>query len=203
MALGPFSEADPLDAARIAAEAAAEPAARLRAQRAEHPPPIWVDRPRGSYRGAALLGALCVLGTALLLYDLELVWRAAPVRTEGRITFAAPMRGVDGWYWFAVRYDSAEALLMVAKSNRPYVGDPVTVMTHTRYFRAHVHSVLSPSAAPDRPPYFVEPPHTLGINGLIGAVGAVLSGVLATVQWRLARSQARRTRDWLDGRTSR
>ncbi len=182
MALGPFGESDPLDAARIAAEAAAGPAARLRAHR---PPPIWVDRPRGSYGGATLLGALSILGVALLLYDLELVGRSAPMPTAGNVTFVSPTQGWDDWYWIAVRYDSEEALLAVQSPRPPGVGESIRVTTHVRYFRRHVHSLFTEGSPT---PFFVEPPHTLGVNGLIGGVAATLCGALAIVQWRLTRA---------------
>lgn len=186
MAFGPAHESDPLDSHRVRVEEAAEPEARLRGYR---PIPGWVDRPRGSLWGALFLAVFALLGLALLLYDLALVWRAPIEEFTGTITVVSRARESDGAHWLAIEYGGTESMVFAQLSEpTPRVGQGVTVRTHSRYRRSHPESG---SVIGSTKPLFVEPDHGLGINGIVGGAIAVVSGALAATQARLALRQAR------------
>jgi hypothetical protein len=185
-----YRSAEP--ALRAADAAATKDAERKRAARW----PIWVDRPRGSYRWALGFLLLTIPCLTLVLYDLGVLWRATSHEFDGSVTLVQSERPALYWTYVAIAYDGMESVLRIdGKQVTVAVGDRVTVVVHSRYSDRHVQSMLTAN----RTPLYEEPEHDgLSVNGMIGMAGAAVFGVLTITQVRLARRQRARDRAWAE-----
>lgn len=159
-------------------------------------PPIWVDRPRGSFAAAVALAVLACASAFLALYDVGIIWPPEPQDTDGLVTLVAPSGFSSDRVTVAVAYAGDETIIVVPLEEyvRPRQGERVIVATHVRYFRRHLSRVVRPDD--DRTLLYQEPEHTLSVNGLLGVAGTLTFGGLAWTQLRLAQAQDSREILW-------
>jgi hypothetical protein len=181
---GTGGDFDPHDGALRAEDARVVKAAEL--TRASRLPPILSGGPLGSYRGALALSLTSILLLQIVLYDLGVLWQS-PLRYTVATVTDSGLTDHQNLVWVAV--EGRETRIYLSRGVVPPVGFEFTATLHSRYFDEHIARLGRPGE-----PYgvaYVEPAHTVTVNGIFALIGTLVSGVLAVMQIRLVRRQRR------------
>lgn len=171
----------------------AEAAKNAQRRQAGRIPPILSGGPLGSYRGALVFLVAMTACLALVLYDLGVLWNAPPRDAVAVVTLSADRESPFSDLWLA--FDGqGERLVLPRGRALPPEGATLPIRVHSRYGAEHIYSVGERVGGPPR---YLEPEHSVTINGLIGLGGAAAAGGLAAQQVRLARRQRGERRAWL------